>query len=72
MPPDVLTGAAMVAVQDFDGFSADVTETTASGNVVPKASGQLIGRRGNLIFQPWTTANVKKATRGTTAGHRPR
>jgi hypothetical protein len=60
-PPDFLTDAAMIPLQGYDGFSADVTETTATTNNVAKGAGELIGRRGNLIFQPWTTANIKKA-----------
>ena len=60
-PPDFVTGPAMLPLEDFDGFSADVVETTSSSNGAPAASGQLIGRMGRLIFQPRTTANIKKA-----------
>lgn len=58
-PPDFVAGPALVSLEAVDGFSADVAETTADG--APGASGQLIGLMGRLIYQPWTTANVKKA-----------
>jgi len=57
-PPDFVTGPAMVSLEHFDGFSADVVATTANG---APASGQLIGLMGRLIYQPWTTAAIKKA-----------
>ena len=58
-PPDFVTGPALVSLQNFDGFSADVVATTANG--APAVSGQLIGLLGRLIYQPSTTANIKKA-----------
>jgi hypothetical protein len=58
-PPDFVTGPALTPLDDYDGYSADVVETTTS-NAVPIASGQLIGRMGRVIYQPWTTAKIKK------------
>jgi hypothetical protein len=77
-PPDFLTGPVSAALAGFDGFSANVVSTTtgnsilfattaASADAGPQAvSGQLIGRRGQIIFQPLTTANARngKIVRG--------
>jgi hypothetical protein len=60
VPPEFVMGAASAALADFDGFSADVMETTPLANGARAVSGELIGRQGRLIFQPWTTARVKK------------
>lgn len=75
-PPDFLLGPASAALAGFDGFWADVVSTTAaSATLIPAAgigssgdtgggaaaaSGQLIGRQGQIIFQPRTTANVTR------------
>jgi hypothetical protein len=58
----------------MDGFSADVVETdspslvgaTTPARAGKTISGQVIGRKGRLIFQPWSTALVKngKITKG--------
>lgn len=64
-PPDFLVGPATVALTNFDGFSANVVTTTAAsaagGASGARAdSGQLLARQGRFIFQPLTTANIKK------------
>ncbi len=59
-PPDFLTGPASAALTGFDGFSADVVATSPSSPGAWLATGQVIERQGRLIFQPMTTANVKK------------
>jgi hypothetical protein len=59
-PPDFLLGPASAALTNFDGFSASVVSTTSAGPEGRTVSGQLIERRGQLIFQPLTTANIKK------------
>jgi hypothetical protein len=67
-PPDFLVGPASTPLADFDGFSANVVETDSpslAGATTPalagrKVSGQVIERKGRLIFQPWTTAQVKE------------
>jgi hypothetical protein len=58
-PPDFVTGPALVSLEKFEGFSADVVATAANG--APAVSGQLIGLMGRLIYQPSTTANIKNA-----------
>ena len=60
VPPDFLTGPASTALAGFDGFSADVLVTSPSVPDGPAAAGQLIERQGRLIFQPLSTARVKK------------
>jgi len=59
-PPDFLLGPAAAALTNFDGFSANVVATTSAGPEALPVSGQLIERRGQLIFQPLTTAKIKK------------
>jgi len=59
-PPDFLTGPASAVLAGFDGFSADVVATSPSFPGGPAAAGEVIGRQGRLIFQPLTTAKVKK------------
>jgi hypothetical protein len=59
-PPDFLTGPVSTALAGFDGFSADVIATSPSTPGGPAAAGQLIERQGRLIFQPLSTAKVKK------------
>ena len=64
-PPEFLVGPVAVALTNFDGFSANVVTTTsasaASGASGARAdSGQLLARQGRFIFQPLTTANIKK------------
>jgi hypothetical protein len=64
-PPDFLVGPASAALAGFDGFWANVVSTAsatpaAAAAAAPAASGQLIERQGRLIFQPLTTANIKK------------
>jgi hypothetical protein len=76
-PPDFLTGPASLALAGFDGFSANAVSTTSDNSLLfpaaasegagPRAaSGQLIGRKGQIIFQPMSTANAKngKIVRG--------
>jgi hypothetical protein len=62
-PPDFLAGPVWVSLTNFDGFSADVRSTssaTSAPSAARTASGQLLERQGRLIFQPLTTANIKK------------
>ena len=59
-PPDFLTGPASAVLTGFDGFSADVVATSPSSPGAPTAAGQVIERQGRLIFQPMSTAKVKK------------
>lgn len=59
-PPDFLAGPASVCLTNFDGFSANVIATSPSAPGGPTACGQLIERQGRLIFQPLTTARIKK------------
>ncbi len=76
-PPDFLTGPASTALAGSDGFSANAVATTTDSSLLfpaaasegagPRAaSGQVIGRKGLLIFQPLTTGKVKggKIVRG--------
>ena len=62
-PPDFLAGPVWLSLTNFDGFSADVLSTTSSTSAlsaVRAASGQVLERQGRLIFQPLTTAHIKK------------
>ena len=62
-PPDFLAGPAWVSLTNFDGFSADVhstSSTMSAPSAARAASGQLLERQGRLIFQPLTTAKIKK------------
>jgi hypothetical protein len=59
-PPDFLAGPASVCLTNFDGFSANVVATSPSVPGAPMAAGQLIERKGRLIFQPLSTAKIKK------------
>jgi hypothetical protein len=75
-PPDFLTGPASTALAGFDGFSANAVSTTSGASLLFAAasegaagrapSGQVIERKGQIIFQPLATANVKhgKIVRG--------
>jgi hypothetical protein len=65
-PPDFLVGPAAAALTNFDGFSASVVSTASSGAGGRAVSGQVIERRGQLIFQPLATANISggKIVRG--------
>jgi hypothetical protein len=59
-PPAFLTGPASAVLAGFDGFSADVVAASPSSPAAWLATGQVIERQGRLIFQPTTTANIKK------------
>ena len=59
-PPDFLIGPASIALTNVDGFSAKVASTTSAGAEARAYSGEMIARQGRLIFQPVTTAKIKK------------
>jgi hypothetical protein len=73
-PPEFMVGPASESLVDFDGFSANVVENDSPilpGAATParparSVSGVVIGRKGRLIYQPWTTAQIKdgKITHG--------
>jgi hypothetical protein len=59
-PPDFLAGPASSTLGGFDGFSADVVSTSAAAIETRTWTGQVLERQGRLIFQPETTARIKK------------
>jgi hypothetical protein len=59
-PPAFLVGPASIALTNFDGFSANVVSTTSAAAEARAYSGEVIARQGRLIFQPFTTARIKK------------
>jgi outer membrane lipoprotein-sorting protein len=65
-PPDFFLGPASAALTNFDGFSASVVSTSSAGSATRTVSGQVIERRGQIIYQPLATAKVKggKIVRG--------
>ena len=59
-PPAFLVGPASIALTNFDGFSAKVVSTTSAAAEARAYSGEVIARQGRLIFQPFSTAKIKK------------
>ena len=63
-PPVFLNGPMALLLTNMESFSAHaVLESGAPANGVELAAGELLGRRGNLLFAPGTGKNAGKRTR---------